>query len=81
MNKICSNESEQLCDIAIDWLRTLQLCHEQSMIMGNPGSLCVTRDITQGNYREHMRWNLGLKCLHSKVYYEGKSMKTTFPKN
>ena len=23
--------------------------------IGNPGSLCVTRDITQVNYREHMR--------------------------
>ena len=29
--------------------------------IGNPGSLCVTRDITQVNYREHMRRSLGLK--------------------
>ena len=29
--------------------------------IGNPGSLCVTRDITQLNYREHMRRSLGLK--------------------
>ena len=28
--------------------------------IGNPGSLCVTRDITQVNYREHMRRSLGL---------------------
>ena len=32
-----------------------------SLIIGNPGSLCVTRDITQVNYREHMRRSLGLK--------------------
>ena len=34
-----------------------------SQIIGNPGSLCVTRDITQVNYREHtcMRQSLGLK--------------------
>ena len=29
--------------------------------IGNPGSLCVTRDITRVNYREHMRQSLGLK--------------------
>ena len=29
--------------------------------IGNPGSLCVTRDITRVNYREHMRRSLGLK--------------------
>ena len=29
--------------------------------IGNPGSLCVTRDITQVNYREHMRRSLRLK--------------------
>ena len=29
--------------------------------IGNPGSLSVTRDITQVNYREHMRRSLGLK--------------------
>ena len=29
--------------------------------IGNPGSLCVTRDITQVNYREHMKRSLGLK--------------------
>ena len=32
-----------------------------SLPIGNPGSLCVTRDITQVNYREHMRRSLGLK--------------------
>ena len=32
-----------------------------SPIIGIPGSLCVTRDITQVNYREHMRRSLGLK--------------------
>ena len=31
------------------------------LYIGNPGSLCVTRDITQVNYREHMRRRLGLK--------------------
>ena len=31
------------------------------LYIGNPGSLCVTRDITQLNYREHMRRSLGLK--------------------
>ena len=30
-------------------------------VIGNPGSLCVTRDITQVNYREHMRRSLRLK--------------------
>ena len=30
-------------------------------IIGNLGSLCVTHDITQVNYREHMRQSLGLK--------------------
>ena len=30
-------------------------------IIDNPGSLCVTRDITRVNYREHMRRSLGLK--------------------
>ena len=81
--------------------------------IGNPGSLCVTRDITQVNYREHMRRSLGLKICwkmeikivetyhvasfccpqyvhvvfgksslhHLSFYYEGKVMKTTFPKN
>ena len=29
--------------------------------IGNPGSLCVTHDITQVNYREHMRRSLSLK--------------------
>ena len=29
--------------------------------IGNPSSLCVTRDITQVNSREHMRQSLGLK--------------------
>ena len=32
-----------------------------TLTIGNPGSLCVTRDITQVNYREHMRRSLGLK--------------------
>ena len=32
-----------------------------SVDIGNPGSLCVTRDITQGKYREHMKRSLGLK--------------------
>ena len=27
----------------------------------SPGSLCVTRDITRVNYREHVRRSLGLK--------------------
>ena len=31
--------------------------------IGNPGSLCVTRDITQVNYREHMRRSFGLKIF------------------
>ena len=29
--------------------------------IGNPGLMCVIRDITQVNYREHMRRSLGLK--------------------
>ena len=36
------------------------------MPIGNPGSLCVTRDITQVNYREHMRRSLGLKKIAGK---------------
>ena len=32
-----------------------------SHTIGNPGSLCVTRDITQVNYTQHMRRSLGLK--------------------
>ena len=32
-----------------------------SETIGNPGSLCVTRDITRVNYREYMRRSLGLK--------------------
>ena len=34
--------------------------------IGNPGSLCVTCDITQVNYREHMRRSLGLN-IHWKM--------------
>ena len=30
-------------------------------IIGNPGSLCVTHDIPQVNYRKNMRQSLGLK--------------------
>ena len=35
--------------------------HRASVSIGNPGSLCVKSDITQVNYREHMRRSLGLK--------------------
>ena len=38
--------------------------------IGNPASrsLCVTRDITRVNYREHMRQSLGLKiCLKIEI--------------
>ena len=36
--------------------------------IGNPGSLCVTRDITQVNHREHMRRSLGLKiCFKMEI--------------
>ena len=34
---------------------------KRTFSIGNPGSLCVTRDITQVNYREHMRRSLRLK--------------------
>ena len=58
------------------------------LTIGNPGSLCVTRDITQVNYREHMRRKFrsenllenGNKNRCLPLYYEGQVMKTTFPK-
>ena len=51
------------------WFHLLKVFHvhvvpsEQELVVniGNPGSLRVTRDITQVNYREHMRRSLGLK--------------------
>ena len=42
------------------WL-TLGQLSTNCLSIGNPGSLCVTHDITRVNYREHMRWSLGLK--------------------
>ena len=42
-------------------MRKLSYAKETEETIGNPGSLCVTRDITQINYREHMRRSLGLK--------------------
>ena len=43
---------------------SLDICSSPELgggTIGNPGSLCVTRDITQVNYREHMKRSLGLK--------------------
>ena len=45
---------------AVHSLRLRGLLHP-NVDIGNPGSMCVTRDITRVNYREHMRRSLGLK--------------------
>ena len=43
------------------YTRVVAYQKSKSERIGNPGLLCVTRDIAQVNYREHMRRSLGLK--------------------
>ena len=51
----------QTCSINLVFLSLVYSSTNKGKTIGNPGSLCVTRDITQVNYREHMRRSLGLK--------------------
>ena len=62
MANICGWDPAEIAigaDVVLQIRFQSALCTSQ--IIGNPDSLCVTRDITQVNYREHMRQSLGLK--------------------